>query len=79
MSHAKPLRKTGEGKGLRRDVNPVALPVAPDCRKVSECDAPTRAISDPDLAAIVAAWPTLPAAIRASVRAMIDAAGQGGG
>jgi hypothetical protein len=31
------------------------------------------------LAAIIDAWPTLPAAIRASIRATIEAAGQGNG
>ncbi|MFN5946518.1 MAG: hypothetical protein ACK5Q4_14410 [Phycisphaerae bacterium] len=36
---------------------------------------PTRATpTDPDLAAIIAAWPTLPAAMRAGVVAMVKAA-----
>jgi hypothetical protein len=35
---------------------------------------PTGAEADPDLAALVAAWPTLPTAIRAGIAAMVKAA-----
>ncbi len=31
----------------------------------------------PDLAAVVKAWPTLPAAIKAGIRAMVEAAASG--
>jgi len=33
---------------------------------------------DPDLAAVVDAWPTLPAAIKAGILAMVRAGGAGG-
>ncbi|MCC6427501.1 MAG: hypothetical protein IT435_11845 [Phycisphaerales bacterium] len=35
--------------------------------------------TDPDLAAVIAAWPSLPAAVRAGITAMVKAAGAGGG
>jgi len=35
---------------------------------------PTTAVIAPDLAAVVAAWPTLPEAIRAGILAMVRAA-----
>jgi len=41
---------------------------------VSENEAQGQAQSDPDLAAIVAAWPTLPPAIRAAMLALVKAA-----
>jgi hypothetical protein len=52
-----------EGNGLRIAPGPGAAPAqraAPD---------------DPELAALVAAWPTLPEAIRAGILAMVRAAG----
>ena len=40
-------------------------------------DSPESALANPDLARIVAAWPTLPEAVRASILAMVKAADGG--
>ncbi|MDX2133031.1 MAG: hypothetical protein SFY69_13360 [Planctomycetota bacterium] len=83
----KPPRKpgvstsTGADSGARND-DP-ALPTPPGtCSDAPasphpdpEPDAPT----DPDLHAVVAAWPDLPPAIRAGVLALVRAAVPGGG
>jgi hypothetical protein len=40
---------------------------------------PTPFKTDPDLAVVVAAWPTLPETIRAGILAMVEAAPEGNG
>jgi hypothetical protein len=63
---------------LRQGENPVAFPVAVGSRKTAAKAAPKPRSAepdvDPDLAAVNAAWPTLPEAIRAGILAMVRAA-----
>ena len=51
-------------KGLRQPAPPVGHPLATDT-----CQ------TDPDLAAVIAAWDRLPEAVRAGIVAMVRAAG----
>jgi hypothetical protein len=51
----------GQNRGKNSDVSGMAV---------------TGAVRDPDLAAVVAAWPALPPAIRAGILAMVNAAGR---
>ncbi len=60
---------------LRHGGFSVAQPVAHESRKAADSGAVESVAIDSDLAAIVASWPTLPAAIRAGILAMVKAAG----
>jgi hypothetical protein len=60
---------------LRHGGFSVALPVAHESGKTVPFNAPEPVAIDADLAAIVSAWPTLPAAFRAGILAMVKAAG----
>lgn len=55
---------------LTSTLTPTPTPTAPDAPP----PAPTTP-ADPDLAALIAAWPTLPPTIRAGIAAMVKAAG----
>ncbi len=55
-------RKPSSHKGLRISTPSVSHPIPTDTCK-----------TDPDLAAVVDAWPTLPEAIRAGILAMVKA------
>ncbi len=60
------IHKGRTGPNLRPTVASVSPHLPPDTRQI-----------DPDLAAIVAAWPTLPEPIKAGIVAMVKASGDG--
>jgi hypothetical protein len=61
---------------LRQGGFSVAQPVAQETGKSTISSTRELAAIDPDLAAILNAWPTLPVAIRAGVLAMVKAGGR---
>jgi hypothetical protein len=62
------LTKVKSVKPLRLPTSPIAHHLPTDTRK-----------SNPDLAAVVDAWPTLPEAVKAGIVAMVKASGGKGG
>jgi hypothetical protein len=56
---------------LRQGDFSVAHPVAHESRKAADSGAREPAAIDPDLAVIIAAWPTLPVAIRRAMVALV--------
>jgi hypothetical protein len=69
---------TREGDGVRtrnhRIDNPVTSPKKPNETAILPEERNTGATNAPDLDAVVKAWPTLPAALKAGILAMVKAA-----
>ncbi len=66
--------------GLEHRENPSGKPHIPDegvTESVTNGAEIAPEVADPDLAAVIAAWPDLPAALRAGIVAMIRSAGAG--
>ena len=79
-----PLRATGfesatENSQHAADTGVTQLPAggAERALKITPEDAPAHPPTDPELQTVVEAWPTLPAAIRVGILAMVKAAERG--
>jgi hypothetical protein len=69
------LRTVNGGGGIRNPYeSPRDLPISAKSGAKSGALAP---VFDPDLAVIVASWPTLPSPIKAAILALVDTAGDG--
>ena len=66
---------TREGRGILSPLNPGAIPLPdkaiPHATTIGRSDRSEGGILDPELAALVAAWPTLPDHIKTAVRALL--------
>jgi hypothetical protein len=80
MPHSKTAKTIAEANGNRthgqntnnaNDLQQSAIPTGAESGAVGAQNGPI----DPQLAAVVAAWPTLPEAVRRRVMAMVNAAG----
>ena len=67
--------KGTRSKGLRQGAAAVAELLPNDTCQTPPISAP---LADPDLAAVVDAWPALPEAIKAGILAMVNAASESG-
>jgi hypothetical protein len=68
-------RKPESANELRQADFSVAHPVAHESGNQAESGIPEPTVIDPDVAAVNAAWPTLPAVICTGIVAMVKSAG----